>query len=98
MDINEFLSDKKNRQYLMAAGLVLALGGVLLYFFVFSKNGGDPALTTPADSFTVRVGEIKTLPIEVFENEKFKSLKENKVNWPDENSIKKGNNQPFRNE
>jgi len=98
MDINGFLENKKNQQYLMAVGLILAVASFLLYFFVFSKNGEDQGVNTRPGSAAWQASAFKDLPADVFEDEKFRRLKENKINWPNAASIKKGNDKPFAEE
>lgn len=92
MDIGPVLHDKNIRQYIML-GAGLLIGAAALYFFVLSDRPEDMA-GAPAQA--ARKGAMKELPTEIFEDDKFKGLKETKVNWTKAEDLNIGNKNPFK--
>ena len=94
MDIKDIFSDRKTLTYsALCFAAILAI--LAFYHFLYSKNLTQTEPAGQTGVAEIKKASIRQLDTVIFEDDKFKNLKENKVDWPDYTSLNKGNKTPF---
>ena len=91
------IEEKKYKIYFIVLGII-CLGGVIFSFLFFRGRieFGLPARSRQADSVKIKRIDIKQINTEIFTDEEFKKLKENKVKQPSISELDIGKDDPFQ--
>ena len=89
--------EKKYKIYFIALGIICL--GAIIFFLFFLKGrieSGSPAGLRQSDSVGMKRIDIKQIDTEIFTDERFKELKENKVKQPSISELDIGKDNPFQ--